>query len=1344
MTDRQVRQVVPPLSDDESPERIWTFSEFSDHPNIVLLGDPGAGKTHLFRSFSTATGGRFLSVRAFLNIPAVPASATLFIDALDEKRTGRGDDDAIDQVVRKLFAARPEKIRISCRDRDWLGQSDLAAFQPYFDQTGGAVVLSLQALSGEEQCTLLRTQDVADPDRFISEATERGLDDFLTNPQNLIMLAQAVRGGDWPMTRSNLFEISTRFLLSEHNPEHARAGDGVYGAEELRSPAGALFAARLISDVEGISLSDQDGSPNYPNYRAISVVGAAEARAALGRRIFTAAGEADAVDYTHRTTAEYLAAAWIAQAVRNGLPVGRVRALLGIDGHPAAELRGLHAWLAVFLPEHADLFIDTDPYGVLTYGDAASLTPSSRRRLVDALSCLSQTDPWFRSGNWSSAQLGSLSGPDMVDAFLAVLRSPDSNFALRSVVVDALALGPPLPALLDELLAILLRPGAPYAERRGALLALLRIGQQGKDAVRRDCREQLGADVSALRLRAEIISTLYGDGFGPADVAVLFAAALGCDEDLPVGSLWSLSRQIPLSDIPEILDSFEELKGRPQSAEHPNIHDLVYVIDQLLLRLLQGMERPSANQLWNWLRTRRTLRDAYYRGESEEIREALKARPELLHTIVDDAINGLAVDEHRWGFIYNLRETSLYAIDNDDLLEHVAAHLPKAEAGGDKEAFLYQQALMLSQSGSSRAISIFEQLYALGDHRPELAAIRDELLTATMPDWQAERNQTIAQARIKEQEDFENLRRDFERDEAAIRGGVHLGWLAWIASVYFGRFIISKRNATPYERIAHILGEEKANGAIEGLLAVIRRTDIPSVDTVAATAAGHQVCQWWLAIVAGLDEQWKQSAGLDEWTDGLIGAALAIDLAYPTFENEDNAWQRIERRWKGAAFEARPELARDAYLAVATAALEKGAEHPDGLRELLSNVSFMPFREEITLRLLRRFPNAPASALQDLLRGGFEIETARQELVLLAHQVLDGTVAIDQASRDAWLVAGYFEASHEFESDLAMRAAAEVEIVWLLRDVAGYNRHEHEKAPPLSVDQLECIAGIAAQHFPKAGPPPGGWSGDRNAWDGAEFVDSLINRISADPTEAATEALSRLEADGRLASYRDQIRHALASQRTRRREMEYCQPNWRQTVEALSNRAPANVADLHALLMHNLEDHGARIAGANNNIYKRFWNEDGHGRVLTPKPEESCRDVLIDFLRVSLQPLGIIVEPEGEMMAGRSTDIAVSLPGQKIPVELKRDYHADLWTAAELQLDRFYTRDADALGFGVYGVFWFGDKRPRPIPAPPGGQPRPRSAAEMANMLRAIIPADKRARIAIIVIDVSGAADQPG
>jgi hypothetical protein len=243
--------------------------------------------------------------------------------------------------------------------------------------------------------------------------------------------------------------------------------------------------------------------------------------------------------------------------------------------------------------------------------------------------------------------------------------------------------------------------------------------------------------------------------------------------------------------------------------------------------------------------------------------------------------------------------------------------------------------------------------------------------------------------------------------------------------------------------------------------------------------------------------------------------------------------------------------------------------------------------------------------------------------------------------------------------------------------------------------------------------------------------------ISANPSQAATDTLLRLEADPDLGSYSGPLRHGLANQQQLRRDADYDRPDWVHTIKSLENGAPATVADLHALLINHLHDVRQQIERDNADIYKSFWNLDSYSRIVDPRPEEACRDFLVFFIRPQLAPFGITVEPEGHMAGDRRADISVAMPGKKILCELKRDYHADVWTAAEQQLDRFYTYDPQAKGFGIYCVFWFGDKRPTPIPKPPKNLDRPKSAAEMEEMLRGLMPEEARKRIAVIVVDVS-------
>ncbi len=528
MTDRNVLDITPDLKRKE--ERLpGPFSDFAERANIVLLGDAGAGKTYLFEEVASTSGGQCLKARAFLLTPNIPASATLFIDALDETRSGRGDQDTVDALVKKLFEVSPRKLRISCRVADWLGETDLAAFQTYFQQHGGATVLALQPLSRLEQVAVLTavrssgtSETLTEASAFLLEAERRGLREFTLNPQNLLMLWDAVKAGQsWPTTRKDLFELSTALLLREHNKAQQRREAGKFDGRELRDAAGAICAVRLVSDVIGVSLLGNGDEPELPSYRSLADIDAEKARAALGRRIFVAGPNPESMDYAHRTIAEYLGAGWIAAQVQKGLPIDRVLALIGIDGHPASELRGLHAWLAVLSPDNANRLIESDPYGVLTYGDAASLSPGSRRYLLEALARLSEKDPWFRSGRWESPALGMLARPDMIESFRAILNSSTANFGLRSLVVDALAAGPPMPAMLPVLVATLADEQLPFAQRSGAMTALERLGQAGWNALVGFCKGNPPLTENALRLRTLIIAHRFSADFAAADVTNL-------------------------------------------------------------------------------------------------------------------------------------------------------------------------------------------------------------------------------------------------------------------------------------------------------------------------------------------------------------------------------------------------------------------------------------------------------------------------------------------------------------------------------------------------------------------------------------------------------------------------------------------------------------------------------------------------------------------------------------------------------------------------------------------------------------------------------------------------------
>lgn len=339
----------------------------------------------------------------------------------------------------------------------------------------------------------------------------------------------------------------------------------------------------------------------------------------------------------------------------------------------------------------------------------------------------------------------------------------------------------------------------------------------------------------------------------------------------------------------------------------------------------------------------------------------------------------------------------------------------------------------------------------------------------------------------------ERQREEFDQNIQQIRTGAHLGWLIHLAHIYFALYSEVDRKLSPRARIATWLGEERTEAALEALAAALSRNDLPSFADVMALTVNHHHYDWWHAAVAGLNERYLSGQGHSKLSDDFLKGMLAFDIANPVPFYKDSADRSLVHSWRTDLIEHRPELVRDAYLAVAHLRLLRNEQIVDGLTELLTEPVFEPYRRDVALDLLRQFPNADPFRLADLLDVVAKLPAAHNVFLQLAGPVISGHIAVDQRQRDLWLVTAYLVSPARFEDDVRQRAGAHPGLVFDLRDASGFANRGQPGEAALPLAAIEFMAQLTGSLFPETPFPPHGWSGDTNAWDASEHFRTLTN-----------------------------------------------------------------------------------------------------------------------------------------------------------------------------------------------------------------------------------------------------------
>ena len=1317
---------------------------------VVILGDPGLGKTELTRALGERPGMRYVHAGAFQR-HAKPDSLIgdgerIVMDGLDEIASAE-PGGSIDAVLGQLSKLDYPPFILSCREADWLGAADRAKIEQDYGVV--PVLLRLQPFSYEDVLAFLSSEfPGVDADDLLNHLDGRGIGSLYENPLTLRMLGEVMQEeGALPDTRAQLFDRACRVMLEERNPLHETDAHASRTEEELLLAAGAVCSAQLICDriavYTGATRKTPEDCLNVADIAQLPSGGAA--RDALQTRLFQAEGE-NRFTHIHRAVAEYLGAKWLVHCCDEGVSERRVFAFFG-----RADTRGLYGWIPHFGGPLVDRCIETDPYAVLRCGAAETLDLGRARNLLNVLKGLS----WLDAGLFARP-----SGSHPASRLMRVEFKDD----ILDIIKNEAVFMPPIGELLVDAL-----PGTELAGKLEPDLVAIALDCRRYDMAQSYARRMLRAIDASIDWDFEIRrllqqedhasdwlawNTLAGIGANAVSAGTVLDTVLvslglhptrdAAGRPFPIRLDTRFLSEVDAAQDAEILDGLAERARPSMETAHSSVRASIADLARFLTdRVVEQEPSIGPERVWGWIGW--LDGDA---GHDNSVRKRLAARlcengklraALLEHVLLEPGVDSIGAAAGR----LEAAELDLYPSVED--LAGLMRALRERTCGDRVDAEAWRGLLSLDRSAGGLPAVLCDAAAEAANGDPELLAIVDDMSD------DADLKRRAEEEERRTQEHAQRLRiRQFHRDDLAKRASAiaagDLEVLALPAEVYLGLSIRLESKhfyepgasgldseVSPEDRVCALLGDELGGRVLEGFIAVLERDDLPGASKIVRLHCEGRSSTAMFPMLCGIAEMLRRGLELDRIDrDTLAAAYMALQQLWMlTFFRQTGVWDALEKVLftNEADWESHFRTAIEPRLSGDT-------DHIHGLFELCHNYRHASLAGRLAVEWLRAYPDMSPSNRAELLVCAVKNtcpEMARE--LVIERRANDHP---DEETRLFWLSADYVADFDDRREVLGQEAADNLDFLRFIRDrivpprkfglngssVVGLGLNR------LSVAQLAFVVEAFGGSWPASAQPSGAARRDgRDVEDATEFIENAISEISRRPSPEATEALQRLSEAGPQ-GYVDMAEQSLRRQLLARERFEYAAPTVEKLRAAMAAGLPESIDDMRAWFADRIERLQERIRGSNTDMWEAYWAG------ARPRDENFCRNRLIDHISGQL-PDSIRLEPEAHMPRGKRADIVLTRNAIKLPVEIKGQWHRDVWDAAMDQLDAKYAVDWQAEGRGAYIVLWFGDVPDKRLPPHPDGAGPPQTPEALRQMLEDRLPEARHALIDIFVIDVS-------
>lgn len=453
-----------------------SFDAIAEYPCLVLLGEPGIGKTSAMQAEKgfiddgiEAEGGEtlWLDLRVcgdryaldqelfesdkYMRWLAGNHRLHIFLDSLDECRLQiENVASVLGAKLKSLGAAQVQRLslRIGCRTAEWPGTLSDDMKSVWSEESVGIFELAP-----------LRRKDIAaacveeglDPEAFIRDVQDAEATPLALKPVTLQFLLDVyAQRGEFPSRQTELYLDGCRLLCEETNRERLdnTGRTGTLRADQKLAVAARIAAVTVYSNkfavwtgpVSGdleegeVPIRDLAGGSEFVGDDEFTV-GEDEIRETLATGLFSARGQ-EKLGWAHQTYAEFLAARYLVQR-----EVG-IEQMMSLISHPDDErgrlipqLHEASAWLASMSPEVFRKITEVDPE-VLLRSDIASADTRNKEAVIETLLRLYDEGELLDVDYALQDRYRRLGHPGLAEQLRPYIADPEKGFVVRRVAID--------------------------------------------------------------------------------------------------------------------------------------------------------------------------------------------------------------------------------------------------------------------------------------------------------------------------------------------------------------------------------------------------------------------------------------------------------------------------------------------------------------------------------------------------------------------------------------------------------------------------------------------------------------------------------------------------------------------------------------------------------------------------------------------------------------------------------------------------------------------------------------------------------------------------------------------